>query len=98
MVTIEGPNGQEPTIADSDTTQVQLPPETSEPVLQRNPCSRCGYIRPLTHRVHSDLIDQIVCEACAAEVPLASTGLGALTVERIIAIEISSSVRVAERS
>lgn len=66
-----------------DAAAPQLTAATRETTSALNPCSRCGNVRPLTHRVRSDLVEQTVCEACAAEVPLATTGVGELTVERI---------------
>ncbi len=86
MVTIDRIKGQDRATVKGDAASPQLPADTCETTIQPNLCSRCGNVRPLTHRVHSDLVDQTVCGPCAAEVPLASRGLGALTVERIIAI------------
>ncbi len=61
------------------------------------PCSRCGSVRPLTHRVRSDLIEQTVCEVCAADVPFVASGIGALTVERIPPAGESFTGSLAER-
>lgn len=75
----------------SEAAAPHLPADVRETTNQRlhplKSCPRCGRVRPLTHRVRSDLLDQTVCEACAADVPLVSKGAGALTVERITPIE-----------
>ncbi len=85
MVTIEENKKGPSPVAESGA--VAVPETTSQRVSPLNPCSRCGNVRPLTHRVRSDLVDQTVCEACAAEVPLLITGVGELTVERILPLE-----------
>jgi len=102
MVTIQEIKRQPDRAAEnSDAPAPQLPADMRETPPQRlhplNPCPRCGNVRPLTHRVRSDLFDLTVCEACAAEVPLVSKGVGALTVERIIPIGKSSATPAATR-
>ncbi len=102
MVTIEENKEQvDRAIENGNAAAPPLPAGGRETTIQRilllNRCSRCDNVRPLTHRVRSDLLDQTVCEACAAEVPLVSKGVGALTVERIIPIEKSSAVPAVTR-
>ena len=98
MVTIQEFKRQpDRAVENCDAAVPHLPVDTRETSTEGlrlvSPCSRCGNVRPLTHRVRSDVIDQIVCEVCAAEVPLVRKGIGALTVERIIPIEKSSAAR-----
>jgi hypothetical protein len=102
MVTIQEIKRQPDRAAENtDAAVPHLPTDMREAPTERlcplNPCPRCGNVRPLTHRVRSDLLDQTVCEACAAEVPLVSKGVGALTVERIIPIGKSSAAPAATR-
>ncbi len=88
MVTVEKTKRELDRMTVNDPIAVQVAPDTLETTSQQLPplnrCSRCGNLRPLTHRVRSDLVEQTVCEACAAEVPLVSRGIGALTTERIV--------------
>ncbi len=90
-VTIEERKTQNEITVNDYATTPQFSAEMRETTAQLNFCSRCGNARPPTHRVRSDLLTQLVCEVCAAEVPLDNRGVGALTLEQLPSIRKSSA-------